>query len=1262
MESADTQPQQDQPRVDAYASTAPSLAAKMMDPAFAEAAKNDTGHLAQLEHSITQGEPGFLRDVTGRLLKSPREVLVDTPLDALNKAVGETEFGKGFKGAALGAPLYEIRAKQITGDAVTPDEAAQADKISKMLAANPFKSRYSEDDSLLGLLKQGPHAAGGALGGIFGDLPTMGPLVMGGTGVGAAVGSVVPGLGTAVGGGIGGSLAFASELSRSQGMQTVGQVYEESARWKTPEGRPLDEVTRRGAALATGLAVGAIGALPIFGQLTGKLTPALLTRALERPGFAAMLGRMAVKFGTAEGTNAAVGVAQELAKVAAEQLATGKPVDNIGKRMTTAAVSGATSGAPFAAIEGVHGIPGPEHVAKTAQDVTTYDNIGETLQATKVFQTDRTHVLSWLEQVAAKNGMKDVTFPRKQFMDFLKAERLSDDVEKVMPDVAKQLKDSEGDDAAAIRLSPKDVAGYVASAKSYKLLRPDMRVGDNFTLRELNDIAKEAEKDAQAPAAPELPANVKAVHEEARSEFQKAFPGAPGEHLAAVYTSGLNSLAQAIGADIKEVHGRYGLEVQKKLAAQLDERALGIPGENVGDSSKYNLLKLDAKVPGDDINATNFLDTLRRHNLEADVGKDIKPSGTWQEVFDRLKVTAGSDKQAAAVLARMGYDGLVGKGRNFVWHPDVTLPKQDPFTVKGSTEFKPGQTTMSFSEHADIGTALHELGHFFLRAWGEHAGQAGEIELHHASPFAFNSPDIGKVGKGTGFRSHGHGIYASADPGVADMYGADFEAQGHTPTYHRWAIPQDTPLLNEDAPLHEQSENVQAALKKAGMFDDPNMTGKELYKSLKQKFPQQEGDANPDAPVSRALNEAGIKGSTHKSEVAGGDGVRKNNYVLYDDKIVRVLKEGEQAKANLKDFSEVLKAFGGDEEKFADAFIDKIRSGKSPKPELNAAFGRFRGWLTALYGTQKALGENIPPAIDAVMDKMLGARDAVDKAASALITPMVEPGDLPPGKFARYQRLLEDAAATAEDELDRQLLSHISGEGIRAFEKAKDSVKQELIAKDASHSLVSYLKTGERLDGGMLPTDEGKLSTEAVKALGADPATLAQMKDMMGGEADPEHVAKAFGYSDARDMLSTLRDYRPLDTQVAEEAAKTDAGMGGPGEVGAGSGHREDGRRRSPRARHGVRGAGRQAPEERHASLRGHRQARRAGDEGQLAVTGTISRRVQAARAGSRRSQGLARGDVAEAPANHRVPALARGAAGAGRAEQVPSARAEDAR
>ena len=217
------------------------------------------------------------------------------------------------------------------------------------------------------------------------------------------------------------------------------------------------------------------------------------------------------------------------------------------------------------------------------------------------------------------------------------------------------------------------------------------------------------------------------------------------------------------------------------------------------------------------------------------------------------------------------------------------------------------------------------------------------ITAYHGSPHDFDKFDLSKIGTGTGIEAHGKGLYFAEDKKVAAGYrnlqsalprdltpaqndaalairrlggnrqeaidelreiarrwernpGSEKVAAG----YHEaadlvesgWEPPISGHLygvkINADpdhfldwhAPLSEQSDHVQNAIKAVMPDVDESLRGSRLYRNLEKS-----------GTVDK-LREAGIPGIKYEGESAmGGAHEGTRNYVVFDDKIIDILKK-----------------------------------------------------------------------------------------------------------------------------------------------------------------------------------------------------------------------------------------------------------------------------------------------------------------------------------------------------------------------------------
>lgn len=232
---------------------------------------------------------------------------------------------------------------------------------------------------------------------------------------------------------------------------------------------------------------------------------------------------------------------------------------------------------------------------------------------------------------------------------------------------------------------------------------------------------------------------------------------------------------------------------------------------------------------------------------------------------------------------------------------------------------------------------------------GSKAAQRGAIGAWHGSPHDFDRFDMSKLGTGEGAQAYGHGLYFADSPDVARQYAGSLSAARATQPvgnvdltqlyqsmpndvpdsllaarrdyrelqgmgelsaadrrdylqavqnnivggkggrmYEVELAPDETDLLDWDAPLTQQPEKVRAALEAAGhdLSSFGESSGKDFYQWLvggKANNP-----ANRSDKASRTLRQIGIPGIRYLDggSRASGDGSR--NYVIFDDQLVRI--------------------------------------------------------------------------------------------------------------------------------------------------------------------------------------------------------------------------------------------------------------------------------------------------------------------------------------------------------------------------------------
>ena len=115
--------------------------------------------------------------------------------------------------------------------------------------------------------------------------------------------------------------------------------------------------------------------------------------------------------------------------------------------------------------------------------------------------------------------------------------------------------------------------------------------------------------------------------------------------------------------------------------------------------------------------------------------------------------------------------------------------------------------------------------------------------------------------------------------------------------------PEDFELLDWDAPIREQPQQVLNALKENGLFLDNNETGEQLYRRLAQIFFNENGDRKKsDMMASRALNKAGIPGLRYLDRDSRDSGQGTHNFVIWNTDTLHLLGLSDDSEQDAQDY------------------------------------------------------------------------------------------------------------------------------------------------------------------------------------------------------------------------------------------------------------------------------------------------------------------------------------------------------------------------
>lgn len=278
-------------------------------------------------------------------------------------------------------------------------------------------------------------------------------------------------------------------------------------------------------------------------------------------------------------------------------------------------------------------------------------------------------------------------------------------------------------------------------------------------------------------------------------------------------------------------------------------------------------------------------------------------------------------------------------------------------------------------------------------------------------------------------------------------------------------------------------------------------------------------------------------------------------------------------------------------ERFAISFEDWLLKGIAPTKGLSRLFDQMRYMMIKAYGDvynplneayKRRFGKDLPamtPEVKEVYTRLIDADQQMDEAeAAADMLPRfttkeqwIKNGGDDAG-WAEYQKALADARADAKADITQQsqkamaylvraeaaYLRDIQKQYDAEYEKTSVEVEKELRGK-TEYKLLDFLSKGVVMDEDGKPIEStrrevhrldrdkvvaimtGKTATEIknwMQELVAAGLDLTNVQRFIRKDGlDPTEVANQFGYQNATQMLSILRDTKPLAEAVANETA-----------------------------------------------------------------------------------------------------------------------------
>lgn len=241
-------------------------------------------------------------------------------------------------------------------------------------------------------------------------------------------------------------------------------------------------------------------------------------------------------------------------------------------------------------------------------------------------------------------------------------------------------------------------------------------------------------------------------------------------------------------------------------------------------------------------------------------------------------------------------------------------------------------------------------------------------------------------------------------------------------------------------------------------------------------------------------------------------------------------------------------------EKFARGFEEYLREGKSPSPEMDAAFLEASRWASDLYGD----GESLTAGLDTQMRETLTALITVPEQVEARarfagveeLFPSAKEADMSPSQFSQYQeerdQILAKAEKTVREKIESNIAATMKREYRRAVAEAEARIFEE-IANDPVHVAVREIRENYPLDANAIKELVGEDYTtkdgDVVKAI---PMKLLGLTRRGGIGHHPDVIAAAFGFESGQQMLRAIMDSKTQRQEArdrAEEEVKSSKGQ-----------------------------------------------------------------------------------------------------------------------
>lgn len=239
-------------------------------------------------------------------------------------------------------------------------------------------------------------------------------------------------------------------------------------------------------------------------------------------------------------------------------------------------------------------------------------------------------------------------------------------------------------------------------------------------------------------------------------------------------------------------------------------------------------------------------------------------------------------------------------------------------------------------------------------------------------------------------------------------------------------------------------------------------------------------------------------------------------------------------------------------EKWARANEAYLREGKSPAPELQGVFQRFKAWLKQIYSSIDKLDVTLSNEVRDVFDRIYAsdqeiaaARDQVDIAPLFLDA---EAAGMTEAEFKNYAREVGQVSDEAKDKLLAKLMKEYQRGKEQWWKDELAKVSKEVAAEiDAMpvYQAFAALTSGKLPDGTPIKLNRDELADrftpDFIQKL---PRGLQRIYAANGGMA-VDTAAEILGYASGNDLIKAISEMRPRKELIEAEARQRMADLHG---------------------------------------------------------------------------------------------------------------------